>query len=612
MVVSRVPVVVCSAVVLLVCGLAPRLACAQASSPPPAAEATGTHPDVVKQSVYIAVRDGTMLAADIFRPATGNTPVDEPLPLVWTLDRFHRASVLDDEMHDTMGQHLPRGLVRHGYVVAAVDGRGTGASFGAALAPFHPNEMQDSFDVMAWFARQPWCDGNIGMFGYSYMGASQYLAAASGSPHLKAIVPSMAMTDLYAWSHPGGVFRRDFLDKWTAITHQLDVTGPPDAAPVDGDDGTLVTAARAEHVGNPSTAAQLRVLAFRDNVEESLRMRVYEECSPIGRRADISDSGVATLIISGWFDCFTLDAITMFANLDAPRRLIVGPWFHYQRHGFDVLAEHLRWYDHWLKGIDNGVMDDAPVRYFTMTGATPLEDEDGAWRTSDRWPLAGERRVAWHFHGGGEDEAAGRLAPGAPAASVGPARFEIDYDASMGPSNRWANGYGGPAGYVNLADNDARGLTHTSEPLARDLEVTGHPVVHLWVGSTAPDGDFFVYLEEVSEDGYVRYVSEGVLRASHRATHEPPVERFGLPWHRSYAGDVEPLPQTPVELVVELLPTSNVFNAGNRIRVTVTGADAYTHATVARSPAPLVSVYRSPERPSRIVLPIVGDGPDLP
>jgi putative CocE/NonD family hydrolase len=157
-----------------------------------------------------------------------------------------------------------------------------------------------------------------------------------------------------------------------------------------------------------------------------------------------------------------------------------------------------------------------------------------------------------------------------------------------------------------MVNNDRQALTYSTPPLDADIEVTGHPVVHLWVTSTADDGDFFVYVEEVDESGYSTYITEGRLRASYRALHEPPFENMDLPWHRCYDEDTEPLHEgEPVELIFDLMPTSNLFDAGHRIRVTVTGADANTFETPQLDPPPTVSVYRSSEYASFIELPII-------
>jgi putative CocE/NonD family hydrolase len=166
---------------------------------------------------------------------------------------------------------------------------------------------------------------------------------------------------------------------------------------------------------------------------------------------------------------------------------------------------------------------------------------------------------------------------------------------------------GGGFGYDDMAGNDRKGLTYTTPPLAGDLNVTGHPVAHLWVSSTAEDGDFFVYLEEVDPQGVSHYVSEGAIKASHRALSEPYYDDLGLPFHRSYTEDARPLePGRPMELVFDLQPTSNVFDAGNRVRITVVGADADNATPASENPPPTIKLYREKKRASYVSLPVVG------
>jgi uncharacterized protein len=157
----------------------------------------------------------------------------------------------------------------------------------------------------------------------------------------------------------------------------------------------------------------------------------------------------------------------------------------------------------------------------------------------------------------------------------------------------------------NQVPNEEKGLTYTTDPLDSPLEVTGHPILHLWVTSSATDGDFFVYLTDVTENGLSMYITEGKLRASHRALSAAPYDNFGLPYHRSYEADIADLQGEPVELVFDLLPTSFVFDAGHRIRVTITGADIDNFATPVLVPPPTVGVYRDAEHASYIELPVI-------
>jgi putative CocE/NonD family hydrolase len=152
---------------------------------------------------------------------------------------------------------------------------------------------------------------------------------------------------------------------------------------------------------------------------------------------------------------------------------------------------------------------------------------------------------------------------------------------------------------------DRMGLTYTSELLTADTEITGYPIVHLWVTSTAPDGDFFAFLQEFDATGASRPISDGALRASHRALAKAPYENFGLPYHRGFQSDAAPLPPTPTELVFSLTPTSYLVKAGHRIRLTITGADKGSAQTPELSPAPTINIMRSADYASYDTLPII-------
>jgi hypothetical protein len=201
----------------------------------------------------------------------------------------------------------------------------------------------------------------------------------------------------------------------------------------------------------------------------------------------------------------------------------------------------------------------------------------------------------------------GVLSMESPQSGSGQDDYRVDYTTTSGENTRWDNAVGGGFGYPDMTLNDEKGLTYTTASLTEDLELTGHPVVYLWVSSTASDGDFFVYLEEVNQEGISNYISEGTMRASHRAIHKPYYDNLGLPFHRSHEKDVSELtPGVPVEHVFDLQPTSNIFNAGNRIRITVTCTDKDNALTPELSPPPTVSIYRNSNKASYVLLPVAG------
>jgi putative CocE/NonD family hydrolase len=545
----------------------------------------------VRTSRYVTVRDGTRLAIEIFRPSRGGKVAEERLPVVWTHNRY-RCDVVDEGKTYTILDTFEwlQDVIRHGYVVACADARGSGASFGRFEGMFSLKETQDAYDITEWLGTQSWSNGNVGMYGRSYLGITQYMVAGQKPPHLKALFPEVAVVDMYELIYKGGIYHGPFIEFWSKLVREMDVDKP--APPVDEDrDGSLLKAAVEQHKANRSAADIFAALPYRDSVDRASSSVPFRDWTPITYRNEIRETNVPIYHLAGWYDRYVRDQLVLYQNLSNPQRISIGPWTHTQREHFDFAAEHLRWWDYWLKGIDNGVMQEDPVHYYVM-GAP----EDKAWRSARTWPLPQERRTAyWFGHDGG-------LGTEAPKAKGAKDEFTVDYSAAIAPDPRWSI----ERQFPELSANDAKGLSYTTPPLAAPLEVTGHPVVHLWISSSAPDADVFIYLEEVDEKGSSRYVTEGMLRASNRATADPGYNLPGLPHHRGLQSDRADLtPGQPVELVIDLFPTSTLCQPGHRLRVTVTGADKANARTLEQNPPPRLTIWREAGRGSYIELPVI-------
>jgi putative CocE/NonD family hydrolase len=575
----------------------------------------------VTSSQYVEMRDGVKLAVDVTRPAIDGVPVEEPLPVVWTHSRYHR-NPGELIKHFARGEEVPdirsrvdaqsdlQWLVRHGYVVASVGVRGSGASFGRFEGLFSEAETRDAYEIIEWLASQPWSDGNVGMYGGSYLGITQYMAASQAPPALKAIFPRVAAFDMYDLIYPGGIFRADMMGHWAELTQNLDLEW---AAPrVDADTaGDMLREAMAQHRGNWDVMAEYGAGRFRDYAAPTLS---WAQHGPTAFLELINEAKVPAYHFNGWFDVFVTDATLWYANYEGPQKLAIGAWSHSSMPDSALMAERQRlvqieqhrWFDYWLKGIDNGIMDEPPVQYAVM-------DDPGvwSWRSSETWPPAGVRATRYYLAAGpsGSVESVndGLLTTSAPSERNAHDAYTVVPATTTGTTSRWDNAVGVPMmAYPGLAANDQKALTYTSPPLEGDLTVVGHPVVTLYVTSTAGDADFYVLLEEVDEQGAVRYVTEGVLRGSHRKLDDAPWDNLGLPYQRSFEADRMPLPSDePAELVMDLHPTATVFNAGHRIRVTIMGADADNTEALTISPPPTVRVYRSATHASKISLPLV-------
>ncbi len=602
----------------------------------------------VRESHYVTMRDGVKLAVDIIRPAKNGVAVDQKFPVLWTHSRYHRTPPVRAAMtasHDLSAVrkgHQPRlgpapdsaakgvavdsapkgkpkvvsvvdgnralqRLLKHGYVVVSVGVRGSDVSYGRYQGLFSPAETKDAYDVMEWMTKQPWCDGNLGMFGGSYLGITQYMAASTKHPALKAIFPTVALFDVYDVLYAGGIYRENMIQHWGILTRNLDVNYV--SPPVDEDeDGRLAKAALAQHEDNWNVIDEFRNARTRDYNAPSYN---FQQFSPSNFLADMNASGVAAYHSGGWYDVFAKDELLWLANWKGRDRLMMGPWSHAfpdsvmgaERARIESVEEH-RWFDRWLKNIANGVDTEQAVRYAVM-------DDPGkwTWKASATWPPTGVENASYYFAAGKSGSVAsandGLLAPASPA-DAGKDGYKVDLTTTTGTASRWDNAVGqGPMNYPDMAPNDAKSLTYTTAPLAADVTVTGSPIVTLYVASDQPDGDFHALLEEVDPDGRSHYISEGMLRASDRVVAQPAWDNLGLPWHRGAKADATPLVKGQVaELKFDLQPTATVFNAGHRIRVTVMGADTdNTEAPPVRG-RPTIQLYRGGDHASNVVLPI--------
>ncbi|MGI9519880.1 MAG: CocE/NonD family hydrolase, partial [Pirellulaceae bacterium] len=472
----------------------------------------------VCNSQYIEMRDGVKLAIDVVRPTVDGVPVDEQLPVVWTHSRYHRGPQALASRFGMQGDinsmvdanpDLQR-LVKHGYVVAAVGVRGSGASYGKYTGLFSPEETRDAFEIIQWLADQPWCDGNVGMHGASYLGMTQYMAASQAPPALKAIFPNVAGFDLYDVIYPGGVYREDMIRHWDELTEQLD--NELLAPQVDTDkDGKMLEQAVAEHEENWEVAVNYRNARFRDSMSDGYS---YHTHNPAPWLEQINEAKVPAYHWCGWDDVFVTDSLIWYANYQGPQKLAIGSWPHSGTPDPRIMmqrirlrsAEQHRWFDFWLKGIDNGVMDQPPINISTLDD--PGEAE---WNSAGQWPLENTKMLNMRFAAGpsGSIESVndGTLVlaeyldkPQASGESSD--QYAIDLETTSGSASRWDNAVGaGVMNYGDRSDNDKRCLTYTTEPLPADVNVTGHPVATLYVESTASDGDFYVLLEEVDEGG---------------------------------------------------------------------------------------------------------------
>jgi putative CocE/NonD family hydrolase len=514
----------------------------------------------------------------------------------------------------------PVAAARRGYVVIVQDTRGRFVSDGE-WRPFD-HEAEDGYDTIAWAAGLPYTDGQVGMFGQSYVGFTQWSAATQQPPALKAIVPGVTWADpLNGFIYRGGAFELGVLAWW-----HLTVLGPDQLARrLNLSPDALGQAVRdffqeCDALGCEGYRS-LPLAEFAPLRRQNLAPTFFADlAAPVDRSPYVTrtilgkhqDVQVPSFNVGGWYDIFLADTIAHFTAMRAagrPTKLLIGPWSHGAQgslvgethfgsgaaSGFidlqiDLGGLQLRWFDHWLKEIDSGMMDEPPIKLFVM-GAN-------VWRDEPAWPLARARNTHYYLR------ADGRLSQMPPEAEM---PDEYDYDPAdpvptRGGALLMTHEY--PAGPFDQRDIEARSdvLVYRTAPLQRDVEVTGPVTVHLWAASSAPDTDFVARLTDVYPDGRSVNLTDGIIRARYRglAQGEPP----------SLVA-----PGRPYQYVIDLWATSNLFKAGHRIGLQITsscfprwdrnpntghplGADA--ELQVAHQ-----QILHDAEHPSHIILPLV-------
>lgn len=547
-----------------------------------------------KSSQYIAMSDGVKLAVDIYRPSVNGRAVDEKLPVVWIHTPYRRAY---EDANGNVVNPLERlnlmPLLKYGYVLAAVDTRGRGASFGARRGFQDRTEARDAYEMTEWFASQPWSTGAIGVAGCSYLGGTTWHAATMMAPHLKAIAPGCTDFDKYGFVSRGG------------ITAQFN-TRPENPGqdfgqgvlPVASDsDGRLAAAAIAAHVKGTPMAELWAGMRYRDDVSPLLGVPFWREASVATYARQIERSGVGIFIWGNWLDEGSFEATLAYNNLGNPRKLWMGEWGHCQVGDFPMDVELHRFFDHFLKQIDNGWQREAPIYYRTVNA--PAGEE---WSSADRWPLPNARNQTLHLGDGASSGVAGPLTASVATKPAASDKFVVDYDPKCsGKVDRYFMMWP-----CTVKDH---GLSYDTAPLTADTHIAGHPIADLWISSTTNDADIFVYLEDIAPTGAVSIVTHGRLRASHRGEQRAPYRNFmGLPYHGGNRGDAQPLvPNEPARLRLDLLPTSTIIKAGHRLRLTVAGADPRQRSrNVQFDPPPTIDIHHDSNHASQLTLPIVG------
>jgi uncharacterized protein len=570
-----VSILAAGALVVLAAGLYPR----------PVPKTAGGAPRFTSE--YVAMRDGVRIAVRVARPAAMGDGAK--VPAVMEVTRYGTKSrpsfLLDVLLNLRIAKLAQEGPVdgaftKAGFAFVAVDARGSGASFGARDMEFSREEAADTGEIIDWIARAPWSNGKVMSYGMSFSGNTAELAAASMKPDLVAAAPLYPDFDPIAENAlPGGVMNEHLVKAWNAANQSMDknqdhgifFTGP---APVDGDGrGSLLGAAIAGH-RSLDTYAAIRGIAYVDDLLGP--GYTATDIAPWTRRADIEASGTPLYVRIGWLDAATATgAIERYLTYSNPQTLVIGPWSHGGWHAADPFlsieksrAELDAQQAKELTGFfqecmaEGGPSPRKAIRYYTFG--------EGAWKTADSWPVPGFELRRLFL-------AKGRSLSASPQTEPGSDRYLVDFTANTGEANRWRTNLGGGAvAYPDRSAEDGKLLCYTSEPLERDLEITGAPVARLRLSTSAEDGAVYVYLEDVAPDGKVTYITEGMLRLMHRKipAGQPPHAVLG-PWHSMLRADSLPVaPGEEMDLRIGLHPTSVLLRAGHRVRIAIAGHDA--------------------------------------
>jgi putative CocE/NonD family hydrolase len=595
----------------------------------------------VIKDVMIPMRDGIRLCTDIYLPARNGAAVPGRFPIILERTPYGKS-------------YMAAGVdyfVGRGYAVVLQDVRGRYKSEGKWV-PIR-DDPNDGFDTTKWLGEQPWSDGNIGTMGSSYDGATQHAMAIANAPYLKAMVPRNAMSDFgrYGVRHNGAFELRFFnwvltMGNATATNSLREATAraatDPMAAPALADMAAHVR----DYVRNlplrPGTTALKFAPDYESWLVEAMGNGDYDDfwknagSSVIDHLAEYKD--VPEYHTTGWYDSWG----TPVANLNFPelrkakkslQRLIVGPWIHSSETlsyageaqftpeaALDLNAFHLRWFDRWLKGIDNGVDREPPVRIYVMGGGDGHKTAEGRifvgghWRDEQEWPLARTMPTPYYLSAGGvlSTDQPTDAAPitylfdpknpvptlGGNISSQGTLMFQGAADQRC-RADFWLCSDTRPL----AARNDV--LVFQTAPLAEPMEATGRLVVKLWASSNALDTDFTAKLIDVyppSADfsaGVNLNIGDSIVRARYR--------------NASKAELLEP--GKAYEFTIEMYPTSLLFQRGHRVRLDISSSnfprfDVNPNTGEAlndnrRAQIAENTIYLDAQHPSRIILPVI-------
>jgi putative CocE/NonD family hydrolase len=553
----------------------------------------------VLRDISVPMRDGQRLATDVYLPARRTSG----LPTLLLRTPYGK------RLAGTEAYAHPLWYAGQGFAVVCQDTRGRGSSDGE-FYPFR-SEAADGADSLAWIAAQPWCSGAIGMYGFSYLGVTQLLAATSNPPELRAMAPAVTGSNYHeGWTYRNGVLQWAFVLGWTAEL-------AADTALRNGDEHAAARCAELlEDLDRVSSALPLYTAVpeevrryapyFGDWLDHPSYDDYWRATAP---REHYEQMRMPALHIGGWYDIFLEGTVENYRRLtdqhpDCHHMLVLGPWRHmpWSRTvgaidfgccaDLDIDELQCRFFGRWLRGDKNGIEGEPPVRVFVM-GVN-------RWRLESRWPVPSVPE-AFHLSSSGRAsrfEANGMLSRAPANAGEAPDVYVSDPAnpvRSLGGRSCCLEGIA-PMGPADQSQRQLRRdvLVYDSPPLERDYEIIGTPVAELFIAADAPSGDVVVQLADVAPNGMAVNVADGVVRL-----------------HRTHADEA------PQAIRVSLSPTANRFAAGHVIRLDIAGSSfpVYNRNPQSHVPASQATLgdlragthllFHDRQHPSRLVLPQV-------
>jgi uncharacterized protein len=491
------------------------------------------HPVREEQQVWIPMPDGVRLAARIWRPEASE---EHPVPAVLEYIPYRQRDLTSprDAIHHPY-------MAGHGYACVRVDIRGSGDSGGVLTDEYTEQEHQDAEEILAWLAEQPWCDGSTGMMGISWGGFAALQVAARRPPSLRAIVACSFTDDRYAddMHYMGGCLLSDNLSE--ASTMFAYATCPPDPAVV-GDAWREMWLERLRETGpwlEKWLGHQRRDGYWR-------RASVCEDYSAVE---------VPVFAASGWADGYSNAVFRVLANLDVPRKGLIGPWSHKYPHlgqpgpAVGFLQEVVEWWDRWLKGIDNGAMDVPMLRTWMQDSVPPstaYEDRPGRWVGEPSWPSPHVRL---------EEHLLARHRIVRADEPVGKDELTVESPLSVGQfAGKWASYNAPPDLPYDQREEDGGSMVFDTDVLEEPVEILGAPTVRLDVSVDRPVAMVAARLSDVAPDGRATRVTYGMLNLTRRESQSDP----------------EPLvPGQRYQVEFQLNGVAQRFPVGHRIRLSL-------------------------------------------